>query len=141
MKRHPYLIAFSRFHRSILFLALIAKKNAPNVKGYPEKIEDKIEYALAFYRQLLLLHFEMENTKVLNEFSGKDAGLDDLIQNVRKDREAICEMFENLSKDKLNFTLFHELGERLEKHVRKEERELFQMIQEKCKTRLDQQLE
>ncbi len=133
MKRHSYLIPFSRFHRSILFLALIAKKNAPKAKGYPEKIEEKISYALAFYEDQLLPHFESEKNKVFDVFSGKDAELDELILSIKEERRTICELFEELKRDECNFILFHTIGEQLEKHVRREERELFQMIQEKCK--------
>ncbi len=132
MKRHPYLIPFSRFHRSILFLALIAKENAPKVKGYPEKIEDKISYALEFYEEQLLPHFNSERNKVFTVFTGKDSALDELIVSIEEERQIICEGFEELKNDESNFTQFHDLGEKLEKHVRREERELFQMIQAKC---------
>ena len=43
MKRHDKLIPLSRFHRSCLFLALMAKDNAPNIKNYPTEIPENIK--------------------------------------------------------------------------------------------------
>lgn len=133
MKRHEYLIPFSRFHRSILFLALIAKENAPKVKGYPEQIEDKINYALDFYENQLVNHFETEKREVFDVFRNKDSQVDQLLNEIELERKEIVNLFEKLMKVPDNHTLFFEIGERLEKHVRKEERELFQTIQENLK--------
>lgn len=129
MKRHPSLIPLSKFHRDILFLALIAKANAPDVKGYPETVEGKIDYALDFYEGKLKPHFEKEEKRLFETLQGRFEDLDEIIQELRKERKMIHKQFENLKaerkKDQLN-----QLGELLEKHVRKEERVFFQKVQD-----------
>lgn len=137
MKRHDYLIPFSRFHRSILFLALIAKKNAPNVKGYPSKLEDKVDYALSFYQNELCNHFEVEEKEVFNRFFNINDEVDLLINEIKLERENICKMFELLKQKPRDFDNFHKLGALLEKHVRKEERQLFQLLQAKLESELN----
>lgn len=130
MRRHQSLIPLSRFHRSILFLALIAKKNAPPVKGYPPTLTGKIEYAQSFYEQRLKPHFKLEEEKLLSFVKGRNDQLDQLIDEILKEREELKQLFNALENGSQAETALHNLGVALEKHIRKEERELFQMIQE-----------
>lgn len=137
MKRHEYLIPFSRFHRSLLFLALIAKENAPKVKGYPEKVEDKIAYALTFYENDIVPHFEEEKIKVFNHFKGYSEKLDNIILELENERLELTSLFERLKRDKNNEAILYRIGLLLEQHVRKEERVLFQTLQKYAKEELD----
>jgi hypothetical protein len=137
MKRHDYLIPFSRFHRSLLFLALIAKENAPKVKGYPEEIGDKMNYALTFYENDIIPHFQEEKIKVFNRFKGRSDKLDNIIRELENERLELTSLFDELDKDRNNEVLFYRIGLLLEQHVRKEERQLFQTIQEVAADELD----
>jgi len=128
MRRHPSLIPLSRFHRSILFLALIARKNAPEVKGYPNTLSGKTDYALAFYRTQLKPHFEVEE-RIWAFFKEKYPALRELIHELTGERTAIHQLFEDLERDPDRLYI---LGPKLEQHVRREERELFQAIQQKA---------
>lgn len=130
MKRHEKLIPYSRFHRKILFLALIAKENAPKVKGYPTEPEDKINYALSFYKEELTAHFKLEQLNLFDFYINKDKEVDLLIKELIAERTEINNLFQSLSVKRKETTL-HQLGELLEKHVRKEEREFFQLVQQK----------
>lgn len=130
MKRHEKLIPYSRFHRQILFLALISKSNAPDVKGYPTEIQDKIDFALEFYKHELVSHFSEEKTKLFDQYRGRDNGIDQLIEDLLKEREEIKLLFQQLSQ-KREERILNELGDLLEKHVRKEERQFFQLLQER----------
>jgi iron-sulfur cluster repair protein YtfE (RIC family) len=128
MKRHDSLIPLSRFHRSCLFLALIAKPNAPTVKGYPTELAEKIDYAIAFYQKQLIPHFDLE-AKLWRQVATKSTVLSDLVQCMKEERQALIESFETLrtlpSEGNLN-----KMGQMLEAHIRKEERVLFQQIQQ-----------
>ena len=128
MKRHEKLIPYSRFHRQILFLALISKSNAPDVKGYPTEIQDKIDFALGFYKNELSPHFSEEKTKLFDQYQGRDNEIDDLIEDLLKEREEIKLLFQELSLKREEHML-NRLGDLLEKHVRKEERQFFQLLQ------------
>jgi hypothetical protein len=130
MKRHEALIPYSRFHRKILALALISKSNAPDVKGYPTKIDDKIDFALVFYENELSFHFSEEKNKIFDLYKNQDHEIDLLIEVLLKEREEIKLLFQQLSI-KREELLLNNLGELLEKHVRKEERQFFQLLQRK----------
>ena len=130
MKRHEKLIPYSRFHRQILFLALISKSNAPEVKGYPAEIQDKIDFALDFHKNELSSHFSEEKTKLFDQYQGRDNEIDELIEDLIKEREEIKLLFQEL-KLKREEPILNKLGDLLEKHVRKEERQFFQLLQSK----------
>ncbi len=127
MTRHISLIPLSRFHRSCLFLALVAKKNAPPVKGYPTDIQGKINYATSFYKGPFKNHFQLEE-RLWSYVSDKSNQLREIIESLILERQQLKQLFntlvENQSEDSLN-----QIGALLEKHVRKEERVLFQQIQ------------
>lgn len=127
MRRHESLIPFSKFHRSCLFLALIAKENAPNVKGYPTDTEGKIEYALSFYQGPLKKHFDQEEA-LWQYVNHKSERLNKVITELGQERKALHQLFENLLANKVEITL-NQIGALLEKHIRQEERVLFQQIQ------------
>jgi len=130
MKRHPSLIPLSRFHRSVLFLALVCKKNAPPVKGYPTDLEGKRDYALAFYKGRLLSHIRQEEEVLFPQITGKTEGIDQLLTELKTEHQRIDQLMEKLASSKELATDMDELGQLLEKHVRKEERQLFQQVQE-----------
>ena len=131
MKRHEALQPLSRFHRSILFLALVAKKNAPEVKGYPNDHEGKVDYSLSFYQRKLIPHFRLEEKGLFSIVSQKDSGLKRLVNELLAEREALESLFDQLAQSREVSTL-DEIGVLLEAHVRKEERQLFQQIQDVC---------
>lgn len=126
MKRHESLIPLSRFHRSCLFLALIAKENAPPVKGNPTAIDEKILYAKSFYQRQLKPHFALES-KLWEYVESKTDSLLEIVRDLRQERIELIAQFESLTTD--DAAAFYEMGALLEKHVRKEERVLFQQIQ------------
>ena len=129
MRRHESLVPLSRFHRSILFLALISKKNAPGIKGYPTTIEGKMDYAISFYEKKLQPHFKLEEEVLFPFIKERDRELDNLVDELISERKRFGLLFTRLKESKKEQVL-NEVGELLEKHVRKEERQLFQKIQE-----------
>ena len=122
MKRHDSLVPLSKFHRSVLFLALVAKKNAPTLEG-------KKDYAISFYERQLKDHFQLEEEKLLPAVQGKNQDLDELIDEIIREHSALTTLFNKLlNSNNLELDLDN-LGVALEKHIRREERELFQQIQ------------
>lgn len=129
MKRHPSLIPLSRFHRSVLFLALICKKNAPPVKGYPTDLEGKCEYAISFYNGPLQKHIQTEEDLLFPAVGGKSPELDQLIAELIEEHKQLGQLINNLKNTSDLEEALDALGQLLEKHVRKEERQFFQLIQ------------
>lgn len=127
MKRHESLVELSRFHRSCLFLALVAKPNAPIVKGYPTDIQEKIGFALDFHKTQLTPHFAKELT-LWNWVRNKSERLEEVISVLVSEREKLNTLFTKIELNK-DEEILNEIGILLEVHVRKEERVLFQQIQ------------
>ena len=67
---------------------------------------------------------------------GKDEEIDELILALEKEHDSMGQMIENLDPAVSTEDDLHELGMALDQHVRKEERVLFQMIQEKIGEKL-----
>lgn len=129
MKRHEALQPLSRFHRSVLFLALVAKPNGPAVKGYPTDHEGKVDFALSFYHHKLVPHFTHEETQLYPAVQDQDPQIAQLVQELLAERRQLKALFAELAQERPVATL-NEIGLLLEKHVRKEERQLFQKIQD-----------
>ncbi len=132
MRRHPSLIPLSRFHRSALFVAQMCKEDGPVFKGYPSVPEEKVTYAVDFYLHDLDKHFQVEEKVVFPILAGIDPELDERIAEALMHHNELRSMFETLKHaqpDELN-SLLDKTGRLLEKHVRMEERQLFQRAQE-----------
>ena len=81
---------------------------------------------MGFYQRQLKPHFTLES-KLWEYVETKSDSLNQIITDLRQERNRLITLFESLESD--NETIFFEMGALLEKHVRKEERVLFQQIQ------------
>ncbi len=132
MKRHSSLAILSREHHGALILAQLLKRNAPLYKGLPADTAGKAEYAYRFYRDELVDHFAAEEQAVLNKVKGIAAPLDALADEIIADHLRLRALFESIKNAKDLAAHLDELGNALEKHIRKEERELFPLIEASC---------
>lgn len=130
MKRHRSLIPLSRFHRKILGVAQMLKRDAPAVKGYPEEVIEQAAYTQDFYYQQLMHHFHLESEALFKPLRGRDGRMDRIIEELEQQRSAIGRMVEALSLGGDLESRLHILGTSLEAHVRQEERQFFQTVQE-----------
>lgn len=131
MKRHESLAPLSREHHAALLLAQLLKKNAPAYKGMPTDTEGKILYAAEFYSSHLIAHFADEE-KVFEQLKGKTAPLDDAIKEIIAEHVLLRKLFEEISNQEDPITYNDILGHSLEKHIRKEERVLFPLIEKEA---------
>jgi len=131
MKRHQALAHLSREHHGALLVARLIQKNAPAYKDLPSTTEGKVDYALKFYKNELIKHFKDEE-KVLDLVKGITNELDLLIEIIFKEHDKLHLLFQALNKPCDYPEHLDQLGKMLENHVRKEERELFPLIQESC---------
>lgn len=128
MKRHDSLAPLSREHHPALLLAQLLKKSAPAYKGMPADTEGKILYAAEFYSSHLIAHFNDEE-KVFEKLKGINSLLDTAIKEIIAEHLVLRKLFEGISNQPDPITYNDTLGHSLEKHIRKEERELFPMIE------------
>ena len=131
MKRHPALIPLSREHHGALILARLLQKDAPVYKGLPTDIQGKAEYASKFYQEELVKHFEDEEM-VLKLVTGVESNLDLMIKTIYSEHQELHKLFQSIDKHPDLTSHLDQIGKTLETHIRKEERELFPLMQETC---------
>jgi iron-sulfur cluster repair protein YtfE (RIC family) len=129
IKRHKSLQPLSRDHHQALILSQQLKKGAPQYKGMPSTLEGKKNYALSFYNGELVQHFKDEEEILFPLGKNKSSDLDTMISDIifeHRRMESLINEIENATNLE---ELLDELGQLLEKHIRKEERELFVEIE------------
>ncbi len=129
MKRHPGLIKLSQDHHQGLIVAQLLKKDMPPYRDMPNDLNGKTKYALNFYENELKNHFALEENILIPFILNRNKNIDTLCYQIIEEHKIIFNKFENIKKyfdeDKLD-----EIGNLLSQHIRKEERELFELIQE-----------
>jgi hypothetical protein len=119
LKRDRALLQLSReHHHGLLFCWKLRMGIRQNID--PKRIE---EYTQFFYRHELLPHFEIEE-KLVFPLLGNDHPL---VLKALSDHNSIRSLFEKKHK---NYYSFQELEASLNDHIRFEERELFNVLQE-----------
>ncbi|MFY0653828.1 MAG: hemerythrin domain-containing protein [Cyclobacteriaceae bacterium] len=129
LKRHPSLTPLSRFHRSALFVAFVCKKGAPEVKGYPKTLSGKRDYALSFYRDRLKHHFAEEEEKLIPWVAKGNLKLAELSKEIIEEHQTLSELFKKIDSSQGWEEALFEMAAFLEKHIRKEERVFFELVQ------------
>ena len=129
--RHPSLVPLSRDHHHGLALALRCRKQAlgqlkpMGAAGLRERAQEFLE----FYRNNLVAHFRAEEEVLFpllrDSVPGNDGMLDELIGQHEQLRQAVPQLESGAGLAKLVF----DLGDLLERHIRKEERELFPLFE------------
>ena len=131
MKRHPVLAHFSREHHAALITSQFIRKGAPKYKGMPETIDGKKEYVIRFFDDHLRDHFSKEETILFANTKGITSSIDELIEELIKEHRTAESLIKKLKADADAEATLDELGALMESHIRKEERILFQQLQEK----------
>lgn len=131
MKRHKSLAPLSREHHGALILAQLIKRNAPAYQGLPTDTEEKVNYAINFYKTDLIQHFSKEEI-ILEKVKHADDAIAKLAKEITGEHTLLTSRFLSLDTSDDKITALDELGHLLEAHIRKEERILFPLIQEHC---------
>ncbi len=129
--RHPSLIPLSQDHHHGLALALRCRKQAlgqlkpMGLKGLKERAQELRD----FFANHLVVHFRAEEEALfpkLRELAPESAALvDQLMREHRQLRDAVAQLETDAGLGKLVF----DFGDLLERHIRKEERELFPLFE------------
>ncbi len=130
IKRDKALHILSHDHHHGLILAQLVKKGSPKYKNLPETTEGKKDYSIRFYNDELIKHFEDEEKILFPVVNGKDDEIDNLIEEIITEHKKIKQLINRLDSDEGVENTLDELGNILESHIRKEERDLFMKIQE-----------
>lgn len=121
IKRHPAMVSFSKDHHFGLLLVWKIRQ------GLTKSIEaGRIgKYVLYFFSEDLLKHFEDEEKLLFSRLRA-----DDLLRiQAEEDHAVIYQLIKDIRKHTEDAGLLTQLADRLEKHIRFEERELFNHLQ------------
>jgi iron-sulfur cluster repair protein YtfE (RIC family) len=130
MKRHESLYKLSHEHHRGLLLAQLIKKNAPRYRGLPNTLKGKVEYTINFYKNDLIKHFRAEEKILFQAVQAKNQEIDSLFEEIFNEHNLIRDLVLSLNEGSNHKDTLDKLGNLLTKHIRKEERLLFPMIEE-----------
>lgn len=139
MKRIEALAPLSRDHHGSLILVQLLKKDAPAYKGLPDTVEGKIVYAKQLFENEISEHFRKEEL-VLDKAKYCNEEIDRISEAIRSEHKELAALFLSLDTASTSEIKMDELGNKLEEHIRKEERVLFPLLQQYCPAGLLQQI-
>ena len=133
MKRHPSLVPLSHDHHDILVLAhnLIRGQSRAPRSDWPTDPQAQAERVLTFYDNTLVFHFDAEEDLLFPAAIRTLQPHTELIGWLTRDHDHLRVLVSDLRQEpcaELEDRL-PVLGRRLERHVRLEERVLFQTLQ------------
>jgi iron-sulfur cluster repair protein YtfE (RIC family) len=133
MKRFNNLIPLSHDHHHGLILANLIKRNAPPYKGLPNDTSGKATYAKQFFADELVRHFKEEEEILYPLVKGRNNNIDKIFLEIFDEHKQIKNLVEQLDTNPDTENILDKLGNLLDAHIRKEERNLFVLIQEEFK--------
>jgi hemerythrin-like domain-containing protein len=129
--RNASLLPLSHDHHHGLALALRCRKQAlGQIKPMgPEGLRQRAQEILAFYRAHLLAHFKAEEAILFPLMREQVAGCRELLAQLEREHEQLRRVIPQLETGTGLAKLIFDLGDLLERHIRKEERELFPLFE------------
>ncbi|MBP6022231.1 hemerythrin domain-containing protein [Ferruginibacter sp.] len=121
IKRHQAIVSFSKDHHFGLLLVWKIRQGL-NKAVNPERISN---YVTFFFKEDLEKHFKEEEQLLFSKLPADDV----LRKQAEEDHQAIYKLVAAIGKKKDDAVLLNKLADELEKHIRFEERELFNHLQ------------
>ncbi len=122
IKRHQAIVSFSKDHHFGLLLVWKIRQGL-NQAVNPERISN---YVTFFFKEDLEKHFREEEQLLFSKLPPDDV----LRKQAEKDHQTIDKLVAAIGEKKNDAVLLKQLADALEKHIRFEERELFNHLQE-----------
>jgi hemerythrin-like domain-containing protein len=135
--RHPSLIPLSQDHHHGLALALRCRKQAlGQIKPMgAEGLRERAKEFMVFYRAHLMPHFRAEEEALFPLLRSAVPECQDMIEELVRDHGRIRQAIPQLESGTGLAKLIFELGDLLERHIRREERELFPLFEQHVESR------
>jgi iron-sulfur cluster repair protein YtfE (RIC family) len=129
--RHPSLVLLSHDHHHGLALALRCRKQSlGQIKPMgAEGLRARAQEFLDFYRANLVAHFKAEEEVLFPLMRQQVLGCGVMIDQLVRDHEQLRRSVRQLEAGTGLAKLIFDLGDLLERHIRKEERELFPLFE------------
>ena len=140
--RHPSLVLLSHDHHHGLALALRCRKQSlGQIKPMgAEGLRARAQEFLEFYRDNLVAHFKAEEEVLFPLMRDQVAACGDMLDQLVRDHEALRRAMPQLEAGAGLAKLIFDLGDLLERHIRKEERELFPLFEAHVDAEMAEQL-
>lgn len=131
--RHPSLIPLSHDHHYGLALALRCRKQAlGQIKPMgPEGLRQRAREFREFFSSKLVLHFRAEEEVLFPFLRSRAPESHAIIDELTADHEQIRRANVQLEGETDLGKVLFDLGDLLERHIRKEERELFTLFEQR----------
>lgn len=131
-KRHPGLIPLSHDHHHALALALRCRKQAlGQIKPTgAEGLRLRASEFLSFFATELSSHFEAEEKILFPAMSVHVPDSEQLVAELVRDHETLRSATAELKSTRRLGKVIFDLGDLLERHIRREERELFPLFEQ-----------
>jgi hemerythrin-like domain-containing protein len=139
MKRHEAIAPLSRDHHSSLLLAQLLKKNAPVYRNMPDNTADKAKYAKQQFEVHIKKHFEQEEI-MLELVKDSHTEINTLAAEIKREHRELTALFQSLETTTNLESNMDALANALEEHIRKEERNLFPLLQQHCSEQMLQDI-
>ncbi len=123
-RRHESLIPLSRQHHHALALALVIRRRDGIEKGEPAWIEETVGKIQRAYATELAGHFDVEET-ILFPAMEHHLGRLELVQDLRHEHLLLRDLVRRLEGAAAQVSTLDEFWALLDRHVWKEERQLF----------------
>ena len=136
MQRHPSLVSLSHEHKRLLFVCRYLKKDAAPYEGFPLETQARFEYIVKVFQELMVPHIQKEEY-LFEKCAGKNTGIDAMIRELQEEHLVISRMYSTLTDSTDMDAAMDILATSLETHIRKEEREFFEMLQQQLPELLD----
>ena len=132
-KRHPSLIPLSHDHHHGLVLAFRLREGLPHSQKPVDSPQEQAEDAVRFFRDNLVIHFRAEEEALfpaIRTYLPHTATiLDTLTAEHGEMRTQVANLAHTSSDEVLLQTKLKAFGDVLERHIRREERELFPLYE------------
>ena len=131
--RHPGLASLSQDHHHGLALALRCRKQSlGQIKPIGQQgLRERAREFGEFYSQILIKHFQAEEEILFPLLFSLVPESGPIIDQLKKDHEQIRAANSQLAGDSGLGKILFDLGDLLERHIRKEERELFPLFEKR----------
>lgn len=136
MQRHSSLLPLSHEHKRLLFVCRYLKKDAAPYEGFPLETQARFEYIVKVFQELMVPHIQKEEY-LFEKCVGKNVAIDAMIKELQEEHLVISRMYSTLTDSADLDTAMDALARSLEAHIRKEEREFFELLQTELPQLLD----
>ncbi|NLR81264.1 hemerythrin domain-containing protein [Chitinophaga eiseniae] len=136
MQRHSSLLPLSHEHKRLLFVCRYLKKDAAPYEGFPLETQARFEYIVKVFQELMVPHIQKEEY-LFEKCVGKNVAIDAMIKELQEEHLVISRMYSTLTDSTDLDTAMDALARSLEAHIRKEEREFFELLQRELPQLLD----